>query len=64
MQKSGFIQTDIDKGCLHAGQHAAHYAFVDITYQAAAASALDKDFLQHPVLDYRDPGFLWRHISQ
>ena len=53
MEKRGALQTDIDKGGLHARQHARHATLVEIAHQAAAAGALDVQLLHHRVLEHR-----------
>ena len=64
MQKRRAFDTDVDKGRLHAGQHALHLAHIDIAGQTAARGALDQQFLEHTVLQQRDPGFARRMIDQ
>ena len=51
------VQTNIDEGGLHAGQHPYHLAFVDIADDATALRALDMHLLQHTVFHHRHPRF-------
>ena len=64
MQKGGTLQTDIDEGRLHPGQHAADPASIDIADQAALAGTLNMHLLQDAVLDEGDTGLLWGDIDQ
>ena len=41
MQKSRAFQSDIDKGGLHAGQHAHDFAFIDIADEASLGATLN-----------------------
>ncbi|MNO90501.1 hypothetical protein D3C76_820230 [compost metagenome] len=53
MDEGSPLQADVDERRLHAGQHAYHFALVDIADDAAALGALDVHFLQHPVFHHR-----------
>jgi hypothetical protein len=53
MQKRRALHADFNERGLHAGQHARDPSLVDIADEAAAAGALDEEFLQHAVLDDR-----------
>ena len=64
MQKRRPVQADVDKGRLHARQHAHDFAQVHIADQAALQRALDLQLLHRAVLDHGDPGFLRRPINQ
>ena len=57
MQEGGLVHADVDEGGLHAGQHAADLALVDVAHDAALGLALHMHFLQQAVLDQGDPGF-------
>jgi len=58
------VQTNIDEGGLHAGQHPYHLAFVDIADDATALRALDMHLLQHTVLHHRHPRFHGGDVHQ
>ena len=64
MQKCCPLQPDIDKGSLHPGQYPANLATKNLADDAAALGAFDKDFLQHPVFNHRNPGLPRRYINQ
>ena len=64
VQESRPLQSDVDKRRLHARQHAADNAFIDVANQPAAPGALDKHFLQDAVLHHRHAGFLRRYVDQ
>ena len=57
VEKSGLFQSDIDKGCLHAGKYAADSALYDVSNDALVSLALDMEFGKLAALDQRDPGF-------
>ena len=58
MQKRSALQTNIDKGGLHARQHPGHFAQVDIAHQAPLQRALHMQLLQGAVFDNCHPRFL------
>ena len=64
MQKRSAFATDVDKGGLHAGQHAHHLAHVNIADKAARRGPFDVQFLGHAVFDDGDPGFLRCDVDQ
>ena len=64
MQEGGALAADVDKGGLHAGQHAHDAAHVNVADKAARRCALDVQFLGHPVLNNRDTGFLRGDVDQ
>ena len=64
VNKGRTFQSDIDKGRLHARQHAHDLALVDIADDATALGALDVHFLQYAVLDQRNAGFHRRDIDE
>ena len=64
MQKSCFVETNVDEGRLHAGQNTGHFAQVHIPHQTAFQRALDMQLLHRAKLDHRDPCFLGRPIDQ
>jgi hypothetical protein len=64
MQKSRFVQANVDEGRLHAGQNTGHFAQVHIAHQAALERALDMQLLHRAKFDHRDPRFLGRPIDQ
>jgi hypothetical protein len=41
VNESGFFQTNIDEGGLHAGEHAGDFSLIDIAGDAALLGALD-----------------------
>ncbi len=55
VQEGGPIQTDIDKGRLHTGQHPIDLALVDVTDHATLAGTLDQHLLQYTILHHRHP---------
>ena len=57
-------QPDLDEGRLHAGQHAAHAAEVDVADEAAAGAALDVQLLHRALLGHRHPRFLRRDVDE
>ena len=58
MQKSRFVQANVDEGRLHARQHSGHFAQEHIAHQAALERALDMQLLHSTQFDHRDPRFL------
>ena len=64
MQKGGALQPDIDKGRLHARQHAHHLAQVDIAHTPTLQCAFDMQFLHHAVLDHGGARLLRRPVDQ
>ena len=53
VQERGALEADVDERGLHARQHARNAALVDVADESAAIGALEKDLLQHAVLDQR-----------
>ncbi len=64
VQERRAVQPDLDEGRLHSRQHPAYFAEVDVADQAAAADALDVQFLDHALLHHRNPRFLRRDVDQ
>lgn len=64
VQKSGALQTNINKCRIHARQHPLHLALINIADDAALALALDEKILQHAVFQKRDPRLIRRVIDQ
>ena len=64
MQKSCFVETNVDEGRLHAGQNTGHFAQVHIPHQTAFQRALDMQLLNRAKFDHSDPRFLGRPIDQ
>src|SRR6185436_6030364 len=64
VQEGCAIQSDLDEGRLHSRQHAAYLAQINVADQAAAAAALDVQFLNHALLHYCDARLLRRDIDQ
>ena len=56
VQEGGLVHADVDEGGLHAGQHPADLALVDVANDAALGLTFYMHFLQQPVLDQGDPG--------
>lgn len=52
MQKRRALQTDVDKGRLHARQHARDLAQIDVAHQAPLQRALDVQLLHGAVLHH------------
>ena len=64
MQKSGTFQADIDKCRLHARQNSHHLAQINIADEAARSVAFDMQFLDDPLLEDGNPGFLRGEIDE
>ncbi len=64
MQKGRALQPNVDKGRLHARQHAHDLAQIDIAHQTALQGAFDVDFLHHALFDDGGAGFLGRPVDQ
>ncbi len=64
VQESRAIQADLDECRLHARQHAADLADIDVAYYAATGAAFDVQFLDDTLLHHRDPGFLRGDVDQ
>jgi hypothetical protein len=62
MEKSRTLQTNINESRLHARQNPGYTAFVDVANKSGAGNALNKQFLQHPVVQDGGPHFTRRHI--
>jgi hypothetical protein len=57
-------QADLDERRLHAGQHAADAAEVDVADDAAARVALDVQLLHGALLGHGHPRLLRRDVDQ
>ena len=57
VQEGRLVHADIDERRLHAGQHSADLAFVDVAHYAALGLTLYVHFLQQTVFDQGNPGF-------
>ena len=64
VQESSAVKTNLDERRLHAGKHPVDLPEVDISDNAAAAAALDMQFLGNTLLHDRDPRLLRRDIDQ
>jgi hypothetical protein len=64
VQERGARQPDLDERRLHAGQHAAHAAEIDVAHQAAARVALDVQLLHGALLGDRHPRLLRGDVDQ
>ncbi len=64
VQERGAFEADLDKGTLHAGQHARDATEVDVADQAARTGALDVQLLHHALLEHGDARFLRCHIDE
>ena len=64
MHEGGPLQADLDKGALHAGQHAHHLAQVDVAHLATLNAAFNVQLLHRALGDERDPRFEWRDVNE
>ena len=64
VQKGGTLQADVDKGALHAGQHAFNHAQINIAHQPVAAVAVDVQLAHFVFFQQRHAGFLGRYVHQ
>ena len=64
MQKCRPFQSDIDKGGLHAGQHAHDFAFIDIADEASLGATLNVQVFQNAVDHDGHARFLSRAVNQ
>ena len=64
VEKSGTVQTDVDKSSLHTRQNPGHLAAVYVTDQPTPAGALDKHFLDSSVRDQRCAGLARRFVDK
>ena len=64
VNKGGTVQSDVDKGGLHAGQHPHHLAFVNVANNATALGTLDMHLLQNTVLYHGHARFHRRDVDQ
>ena len=64
MQKSGAVQSDIDKCRLHARKHTHHLTQVHIAHQTALKRAFNLQFLHRAVFNHGNPRFLRRPVNQ
>ena len=64
MQESRAFQADIDEGRLHAGQHALHFADINIADDTALAAALDVQLLNHTLLHHCNACLLRGDVDQ
>ena len=64
MQEGRALQADVDEGGLHPGQHALHFADIDVAHQAALAAAFDMQFLHDALLHHRDARFLRGDVDE
>jgi len=64
MQECGALQADFDERRLHARQHPAHLAEIDVAYQPAMGGAFQVDFLHHTFAHYRHARFLRGDVDQ
>src|SRR6202000_1844336 len=71
-QKTGTLQPDIDKGCLHAGQHTLNPSHNDVADMAVARTgavfvaddAFDPKILQAAPANMRDADFAGARIDE
>ena len=64
VQEGRALQPDVDKGRLHARQHARHLAQIHVADQAALERALDMQLLHRAVLDDGHARFLRRPVDE
>ncbi len=64
MQERRPIQADIDECRLHARQHPADTAEIDVANQAALAVALNMQLLHLAEIDHSNPGLLRRDVDE
>ena len=64
VQKRRTLQTDVDKRTLHAGQHAAHHAQINIADQTMAAVAFDVQLTDIVFFQHRHARFLRRNVDE
>ncbi len=64
MQEGRPREADLDEGGLHAGQHAAHLAAVDVADQPERTGTLDVQLLHHRLLHDGDARLLRRDVDQ
>ena len=64
MQKSGPLNTYVDKRGLHTRQYAHHLTLINIANQATALIALYGNFLGHAVFYQGYASFHWRNIDK
>jgi hypothetical protein len=64
VQEAGALQADLDERRLHAGQHARHFAEIDVADQPAARGALDEQLLHHARHRDRDARLLRRDVDE
>ena len=64
MQKSRFVEANVDEGRLHAGQNTGHFAQINIAHQTTFQRAFDMQLLHRAKFDHSDPCFLGRPIDQ
>lgn len=64
VQEGSALQSDVDEGRLHAGQHAHDLAGVDVANQAAFQGAFNVQLLHGPSFDEGDAGFLGGPVDE
>ncbi len=64
MNESRFLKAYIHESCLHTGQHTYHLTLIDIANNALGPGALNVDFLEHAIFNYRNTGLHRRNIDQ
>ena len=63
MNKSGFFKPDFDERGLHAGEHARHAPFVNITSNIALLSAFNVNLNEGVIFQQSHPRFLGSRID-
>ena len=64
VEEGGAFEADVDKRALHAGQHAAHHAQIDVAHQAVAGIALDVQLADVVFFENGDAGFLRGDVDE
>ncbi|PKO52797.1 MAG: hypothetical protein CVU28_09955, partial [Betaproteobacteria bacterium HGW-Betaproteobacteria-21] len=64
MEKGGTLETDLDEGRLHTGQHAHDLAQIHVADDAATGGPFDVQLLHDTLFNDRDPRLLRGEIDQ
>ncbi len=64
VHESGTPLADIHKSALHTGQDSYDFTLINVSDSAFAAASFKKHFLQQPLLNNTDTGFIVRDTDQ
>ena len=64
MKKASLLHTDFDKSCLHAGQDAGNFTFIEISRYAPFLFSFNEEFREEAVLHNGNTALLRRGVNK